>query len=563
MWWNQGTHFTLEPAMSLHPHPLDSNPDEPARVARAAFSKGNPSLRMRDELGVFYRDEAFTALFATRGQPAESPWRVALILVMQFAEGLSDRQAADAVRSRIDWKYALSLELTDPGFDSSVLSEFRDRLIAGGAEQLLLEAMLECFKECGLLKARGRQRTDSSHVLAAVRVLNRLECVGETFRHALNSLAVAAPDWLAPQIDPAWADRYGPRFDEYRLPKGKEERQVLADQIGEDGFRLLEAVAAPDAPPDLQKLSALQTLRLVWSQQYQITDAVVRWRDNDNLPPSGQMISSPHDLDARYCVKRQLPWTGYKVHLTEVCDPDLPHLITHVETTLATVPDAQLPQIHQALAKKELLPHEHVVDAGYVDSADIVASQDEHDVRVVGPVPPDASWQARANAGFDVSCFGLDWDARRATCPEGHQSTKWSETKDRHEAPIINIRFAPKDCRTCPRRVDCTSSPTGPRHITVRPKEQHLTLQSARAYQRTAEFKARYDVRAGVEGTLSQGLRGCDLRHARYIGLCKTRLQHVVTAAALNVIRIAQWLDDPHRATTRPATFLALLPTVA
>lgn len=549
--------------MSLHPQPIDPIPDETARVARAAFPKGNPYMRMRDELGVFYQDEAFATLFSPRGQSAASPWRLALVLVMQYAEGLSDRQAADAVRSRIDWKYALCLELTDAGFDYSVLSEFRDRLIAGNAEQLLLDTMLERFKEQGLLKARGRQRTDSSHVLAAVRVLNRLECVGETFRHALNSLAVAAPEWLAPQLDPAWADRYGPRFDEYRLPKQKEERQALADQIGEDGFRLLGVVYAADAPPELRMLPAVETLRQVWVQQYRVADDVVHWRDNDDIPPSGQMISSPHDLEARYSVKRQTSWTGYKAHLTETCDVDLPHLITHVETTLATVPDAQLPAIHQALARKELLPNEHIVDAGYVDSEDIVESLDDHGVRVVGPVPPDASWQARANAGFDVSCFTLDWEARRAICPEGHRSTKWSETKDRHEGKIINIRFAPKDCLACPRRSECTSSPENPRHITVRPQEQHLVLQAARQYQQTAEFKAEYDVRAGIEGTLSQGLRVCDLRHARYIGLAKTRLQHVVTAAALNVIRITQWLENPRLAKTRRAPFLALLPAAA
>lgn len=546
--------------MSLHPHPLDPIPEETARVAHAAFPKGNPYMRMRDELGVFYQDEAFAALFPARGQSAESPWRVALVLVMQYAEGLSDRQAADAVRSRIDWKYALSLELTDAGFDYSVLSEFRDRLIAGNAEQLLLETMLERFKEKGLLKARGRQRTDSSHVLAAVRVLNRLECVGETVRHALNTLAVTAPDWLAPRLDPAWADRYGPRFDEYRLPKKKEERRALADQIGEDGSRLLGAVSAAGAPPELRALPAVETLRRVWVQQYRVADDAVRWRDNDDIPPSGRMISSPHDLDARYCVKRQTCWTGYKAHLTETCDPDRPHLITHVETTLATVPDAQLPAIHRALARRDLLPREHIVDAGYVDSGDIVTSKDEHGVRVVGPVPPDASWQAHADAGFDVSCFALDWEGRRATCPQGHRSTKWSETKDRHGTTIINIRFAPKDCLACPRRADCTSSPTGPRHVTVRPMEQHLVLQAARQYQRTAEFKAQYDARAGVEGTLSQGLRVCDLRHARYVGLAKTRLQHVLTAAALNVIRIAHWLEDPRLAKTRRAPFLALLP---
>lgn len=155
--------------MSLKPQELGPIPEETARVARAAYPKGNVFMRMRDELGVIYQDEAFAHLFSHPGQPAETPWRLALVTVMQFADGLSDRQAADAVRGRIDFKYALGLELSDPGFDHTVLSEFRARLVAGNAEQLLLDAMLTLFKERGWLKARGKQRTNSTHVLAKIR----------------------------------------------------------------------------------------------------------------------------------------------------------------------------------------------------------------------------------------------------------------------------------------------------------------------------------------------------------------------------------------------------------
>jgi transposase len=182
--------------MSLQPQGVSPVPEETARVARAAFPKGNVYMQMRDALGTMYEDKAFAHLFPNNGQPAEAPWRLALITVMQFAEGLSDRQAADAVRSRLDWKYALSLELTDAGFDHTVLSEFRSRLVTGQAEQILLDAMLALFKERGWLKARGKQRTDSTHVLAKIRALNRLLCVGETLRYALNCLAIVAPDWL-------------------------------------------------------------------------------------------------------------------------------------------------------------------------------------------------------------------------------------------------------------------------------------------------------------------------------------------------------------------------------
>jgi transposase len=128
--------------MSLHARAAYQVPEETQRVARAAFPRGNPSMQVIDTLGIIYQDEHFAALFPTRGQPAEAPARLALVTVLQFAEGFSDRQAADAVRGRIDWKYVLGLELTDPGFDHTVLSEFRTRLLAGGAERVLLDTLL-------------------------------------------------------------------------------------------------------------------------------------------------------------------------------------------------------------------------------------------------------------------------------------------------------------------------------------------------------------------------------------------------------------------------------------
>ncbi len=210
----------------LRPFPIGPVPEETARVAHAAFPKGHPYLRLADELGPLFTDELFVALFPARGQPAFSPWRLALATILQFAEGLSDRQAADAVRSRIDWKYVLRLDLADPGFDASVLSEFRTRLIAGTAEFLLLDTRFDWRRTQKLLMARGRQRTDSTHVLAAVRALNRLEVVGEAMRHALNSLAVVAPDWLRAQSRADWLERYDHRAEDARLPTGQEARDT-------------------------------------------------------------------------------------------------------------------------------------------------------------------------------------------------------------------------------------------------------------------------------------------------------------------------------------------------
>lgn len=281
--------------MSLKPEGISPVPSGTARIARAAYPKGNVYLKMRDELGTIYEDESFAALFSPTGQPAEAPWRLALVTIMQFAENLSDRQAADAVRGRLDWKYALGLELSGPGFDASVLSEFRARLITGRAEEQLLTAMLTLFKERGWLKARGQQRTDSTHVLAKIRAINRLVCVGETLRHALNCLAIVAPDWLQAHSMKDGVDRYGVRLEDSRLPAGEAERQTWAELVGQDGRTVLSAVFDPEAPPWLREVPAVEILRQVWVQNYQQTEGKLGWREVDNLPPAALYVSSPYE----------------------------------------------------------------------------------------------------------------------------------------------------------------------------------------------------------------------------------------------------------------------------
>jgi Transposase domain (DUF772) len=277
-------------------------------------------------------------------------------------EQLSDAQAAEAVRARIDWKYALALELDDPGFDASILPDFRSRLLAHSAKERLLTLRLDTLVASGLLKARQRQRTDSTHVLANIRSLTRLTLLAETLRHALNDLASAALDWLSSQIAPSWTERYAVRVEEYRLPKDQELRQALVQAIGQDGFELLTALYAPSTPPNLRLRPAIETLRAVWLQHY-YGPHDLRWRGTADLPPHAQLITSPYDVEARFATKRETSWTGYKVHLSETCNDDAPHLITNVETTPATTNDVCLTEtIHTHLAERNLLPGEHLLD---------------------------------------------------------------------------------------------------------------------------------------------------------------------------------------------------------
>src|SRR3954451_23327234 len=247
--------------MSLKPDPIQPVPEETARIARAAFRKGNPLLRLRNELGAIFADADFADLFSKLGRPALPPWRLALVTILQFREDLPDRRGGEAVRARIDWKYLLGLELTDPGFDHSALCAFRARLLEGSAEERLLRKLLEVCQARGLLQARGRQRTDATHVLASIRVLNRLELLGETLRAALNELATMAPDWLRGVAPRAWYERHVRRVEDGRLPRAAAEREAYARAVGEDGFALLDRLDRLEAPEGLQALPAVELLR--------------------------------------------------------------------------------------------------------------------------------------------------------------------------------------------------------------------------------------------------------------------------------------------------------------
>ncbi|MEQ8972476.1 MAG: IS1182 family transposase [Coleofasciculus sp. C1-SOL-03] len=547
--------------MTLHLIEQWQIPAETIKVARAAFPKGNVYMKMYEQLGQIYVDSDFASLYPARcGQLALSPSRLALITVMQFAEGLSDRQAAEAVRSRIDWKYALGLELTDSGFDHSVLPEWRERLIVRDAQRQLLDKMLAQLKEQRLLKSRGKQRTDSTHILAAIRQVNRLELVGETLRYALNELATVAPQWLKAKVTQDWFDRYGARFEQYRLPPEKAAKKELALTIGADGHQILSAIYEQASNQQLRQLNSVEILRQVWVQQYAFVEGELIWREpsTTGCPPNKISIESPYDPEARNRTKRHTNWTGYTVHLTETCDENSPNLITNVETTQATAPDGSMTQtIHESLSKKDLLPEQHLLDMAYVDAEHLVTSRHEYEVELPRKVPGDSSWQARTG-GFDLSDFALDWDNSRVKCPTGQLSNSWRSKTDNYGHNVIEVRFDRNRCAACFSRSLCTTAKKNPRLLKFRHREQYEALQAARVRQTTTEFKRDYGLRAGVEGTISQGTRAFDLRRTRYVGLAKTHLQHVACAAAMNLSRLMAWWQKVPQQKTRISAFATL-----
>lgn len=556
----------MEHTVSMRPQPWPEPSEEVAAAVRAMYSRWQAPLpvAIRDQLGELFGDEQFEAAFAARGKPGWSPGRLALVTVLQMAESLTDRQAAEAVRERISWKYALGLGLDDAGFDASVLSEFRDRLIAHGLEEQVLDTLLVRLGELGLVSAGGQQRTDSTHVISAVRDLNRLELVGESVRALLEVLAVAAPSWLPTVIDLGeWAQRYGTRVDSWGLPTSRVKRTRLAHTYGSDAVTLLRAVYGPEAPGWLRELPAVEILRTVLVQNYTIRiDArgreviTRREADTDGLPPGRARISSPYDTDTRWAAKGEdLFWNGYKVHLSETCHridtsidtpatdevPELPNLITNVATTDATVPDVAMTEtIHHMLDRRGLRPAQHYLDSGYPSAELMTRSDAELGIQLITPLLGDPSPQAKAGAGYDRASFDIDFDNQQATCPQGQTSSSWNPVAQRGTNTIV-ISFPKTSRGPCPVRQHCTTSKARRRQLTVHPHPVHTVQRAARAAQDTKPWQALYALRAGVEGTIAQAVAVCDIRHARYRGLRKVHLQHIFSAVALNLIRLHDW----------------------
>ena len=549
--------------MSMRPEPW---PEPVPEVARAVRSKNYGRIvplpvAVRDRLGELFPDAEFAQAFGPTGPAGWSPGRLALVSVFQMVENLTDRQAADAVRDRLSWMYALGLDLADTGFDHSVLSQFRTRVIEHGLEEKVLDLLLARLVDLGLLADGGKARTDSTHVVSAVRDLNRLELAGEAVRAAIQVLAAAAPDWVAEVVDvPGWTARYDTHVDTWQIPTSQAKRDQLASVYGRDGHALLAAVYDRRSPAWLAELPAVQTLRVVLLQNYIVsTDArgreVVRRRERseqagDGLPPGHLRIASPYDTDTRWSAKRDTLWNGFKLHVTETCtdepcdDRARPNLITNVATTHATVPDAAvLAPVHARLADRGLGPAEHYVDSGYASAENIVAARSDHGIALITPVLLDNSAQARAGNGFAAADFTIDFKHQSATCPQGAHSSSWSPASQRGY-PVIVVKFANSVCGPCPVRQQCTTSASGRRQLTLHPAALTQTLRARRTEQTDQRWQTDYALRCGIEGTINQAVAVTDIRRARYRGIAKTRLQHVYSAAALNLIRLHAWWND-------------------
>jgi IS5 family transposase len=505
-------------------------PSDTAAIGHVVLKADNVYRQIGDRFDELFPPESeFAFMYEVTGRGAISPLLAALVTVFQMMEKVADRAAAEFVASRIDWKYALHLPLGYAGFHWTDLLAFRTRLREHDQERLLFDRILVKLREQGLIKTRGKMRTDSTHVLAVIERLSQLELVCESIRLALQAVTECLPDWVETTLPPSLEERYSQRQSEYGLSQAQVRKQLV--QAGQEGFWFLAQLerSAPDA---VRQLPEVVTLRTVLEQQFPQGPS----EPPAERRPTGQgVIESPHEPEARFSAKRGKGWIGYKVQVTETCDVDHPHLIVDLEPTSALDNDApQLGHIQDRLQARDLLPAEQQVDQGYMSGENLVESGDLG-INLMG-IPLD---DTQGPAGFQQTDFSIDVQARQAVCPAGHSSRVWSEKHHpKGGPPQILIRFAGATCQACPSFGRCTLSPQG-RSLTLHP--YRTALLARRVEAKTPDFREKLHLRAGIEAAISELTRRYGLRQARYRRLFKQRLQSYFTAVAVNLKRLARW----------------------
>lgn len=509
-------------------------PEDTAALAGPLFPLPNIYHQIGDRFDDLFPDQGpFVRLYCTTGRGAIPPLLLALVTVFQMLEKVSDRTAAEWVVSRMDWKYALHLSLTYPGFHFTDLSAFRQRLVDHEEERLVFDDLLGKLKALGLIQSRSQMRTDSTHIVGLIERLNQFELVTESIRGVLGASDKLARAWTEATIPAVFYETYGQRQSTF----GRKEHELGADlqQAGQDGAWLLVQVDQ-SAPQVVRDLSEVHILRQVLAQQFP---------QGTNHPPAtprpggGEIIESPHEPEARRGTKRDEHWLGFKVQVTETCEPNQPHLITDIDVTSATANDSpELPHIQDRLQARDLVPREQFVDQGYVSGEYIVKSQNRG-IDWVGPAPADT----HPDNGFRQADFQVDREARQVTCPVGEVSRVWSERVTvEDEPPTIEVRFSAATCQACPAFGVCTTSRQG-RSLELNAYREALEARREEAHTET--FQQRYRIRAGIESTLSELVRGHGLRRARSRGQAKMLLQACLTAAAANLKRVVRWWTRP------------------
>jgi len=500
-------------------------PEDIATIGQALFAPENTYRQIGDRFDELFPDESvFAGMYDDRGRGAISPLLLALVTVFQMLEKVADRQAAQWVVSRLDWKYALHLSLDYAGFHFTDLSAFRQRLLEWDQERLVFDQVLQRLKGLGLIKQRGKVRTDSTHLLGVVERLSQLELVTESIRVALKAVLAAATEWATEKLPPSFRETYSKRQKEYGLSVSEIGEKLM--QAGQDGFWFLAQIDQSTMEL-IQQLPEVTVLRTVLDQQF---PAGSEGPPATGRPMGKEVIESPHEPQVRYGIKRGKGWLGYKVQATESCDKDYPHLVLDLEPTGALDNDSpELPKIQARLKAQQIMPGEQYVDQGYMSGKHLVKSAAQG-ITLMGMPPADT----QGPEGFRQTDFDIDEAEQQVTCPAGQSNRVWSVGKDGY----IGIRFDGKTCQQCDNFGKCTKSPQG-RSLTLHP--YRAALIERRAEAETDAYKKKLWLRSGIEGAISELMRGYEFRRVRYRGKEKLRLQAYFTAVAVNLKRTTRW----------------------
>ncbi len=510
--------------MSLQVVERSEIPEDTAELGQELLEEDNIYRQVGDKLGDLVKDEYFAWMYSTNGGPALSPVILAMVLVFQMMEKLPDRLAAEMVRVRIDWKYALHLPLDWVGFHFTNLSHFRQRLIENEAEYLVFDQLVQKLVEMDFIRRRGKQRTDSMSILGQIAKLSRLELVMETIRVVLVALKKANEDWLEKKVPAAFVEKYGVKKQTYKMTK--EEVEAELRQAGADGLWLLKQLE------EVQEMEEVKTMGEIWEQQFEWDEAGSYEGPREKLEGHG-LVQSPHEPEARYREKRDKNWQGYVGQVTETAQKKgEANFITDIGVTDAQESDVRsLPDVQARLVKREVAPEEQDVDQAYVSGTSLAQSEDQG-IKLVGAIAPEVGPKE-----YKLSDFEVDIEAKNATCPAGQAAEKWNVIT-RPDGTLEYRFYFGEQCADCPLRARCTEAKAG-RTITYH--EHHELVVECRAEMETEEFKEAMKRRAPVEGTISQIARGGG-RYARYRGRRKVNLQLVFTAVGINLRRLcAAW----------------------
>jgi transposase len=524
--------------MCLKPQPPHPIPEATAALVRNLFEEDSVYQFVGDVLFEQFRDEDFADLYPNDGQPSISPSLLSFVTIFQSLEDLSDRKTVYSLRFRFDWKYALHLPPSYRGFDHTVLSEFRKRLLEHKAEAHVFNAIFAQLKQLGLYKQRGIQRTDSLAIYTHCRLLKRIELCVETMRVVIKELLHRDPVWTRATLPAEWEERYARRCKSERLTE--EERQTLAVVVGDDGGWLLERLQQDDAA-HLAELRTVETLRDVWKVHYTLNpDGHMRWIEGGERGGS-HAIETPYDPEARWSTKHSSDWVGYKLQVSETDDADHPHLITDIAITPAPQHDMPaLPEIRARQAQQGSLPGQRFVDSGYM-SGEHLKDGRLMDEELLGPIRTTVTPQSKLPDGFTHADFVIDFEQRQVTCPAGQTTLIERSGKQGSQAT-----FPRATCVECPLRGRCCTGQKEGR--TLRFSPHYAETQQARQRQQTEAFKSAYRAhRPGVEGCLSALVRGQGVRTTRYVGQAKNHLRALFIGTAVNLMRSAVW-----RAGSRP-----------